>query len=92
MGFKLLLNENIKIKKGESNISLIGVENWGKGRFKKKGDIDKACIGLNKRDFKIVLNSFSDMKYFLLHSSIVKGLLEWIFIKMGFESLQARSP
>lgn len=55
MGFKLLLNENIKIKKGESNISLIGVENWGKGRFKKKGDIDKACIGLNKRDFKIVL-------------------------------------
>ena len=36
MGFKLLLNENIKIKKGESYISLIGVENWGKGRFKKK--------------------------------------------------------
>ena len=56
MGFKLLLNENIKIKKGESNISLIGVENWGKGRFKKKGDIDKACIGLNKRYFKIVLS------------------------------------
>jgi len=56
MGFKLLLNENIKIKKGESNISLIGVENWGKGRFKKKGDIDKACNGLNKRDFKIVLS------------------------------------
>ena len=56
MGFKLLLNENIKIKKGESNISLIGVENWGKGRFKKKGDIDKACIGLNERDFKIVLS------------------------------------
>ena len=56
MGFKLLLNENIKIKKGESNISLIGVENWGKGRFKKKGDIDKACNGLNERDFKIVLS------------------------------------
>ncbi len=56
MGFKVLLNENIKIKKGESNISLIGVENWGKGRFKKKGDIDKACIGLNERDFKIVLS------------------------------------
>ncbi len=56
MGFKLLLNENIKIKKGESNISLIGVENWGKGRFKKKGDIDKACVGLNEKDFKIVLS------------------------------------
>jgi len=56
MGFKLLLNENVKIKKGESNIYLIGVENWGKGRFKKKGDIDKACIGLNSKDFKIVLS------------------------------------
>ena len=56
MGFKLLLNENVKIKTGESNIYLIGVENWGKGRFKKKGDIDKACIGLNSKDFKIVLS------------------------------------
>ena len=35
---------------------MIRVENWGKGRFKKKGDIDKARIGLNERDFKIVLS------------------------------------
>ena len=35
MGFKVLLNENIKIKKGTSYISLIGVENWGKGGLEK---------------------------------------------------------
>lgn len=28
--FKLLLNEHTKIKKGNSEIALIGVENWGK--------------------------------------------------------------
>lgn len=56
MGFNLLMNENIKIKRNNESISLIGVENWGKGRFKKKGDIDKACEGLNKNDFKIVLS------------------------------------
>ena len=56
MGFNLLMNENINIKRNQQSISLIGVENWGKGRFKKKGDIDKACNGLNENDFKIVMS------------------------------------
>jgi len=56
MGFNLLLNENTKINKNNSSISLVGVENWGKGRFKKKGDIDKACLGLVNSDFKIVMS------------------------------------
>jgi len=56
MGFNLLLNENKKIKSNNQNITLVGVENWGKGRFKKSGDIDKACIGLNDKDFKIVMS------------------------------------
>ena len=56
MGFKLLLNENIKIGSESQSISLVGVENWGKGGFKKKGDIDKACEGLTKNDFKIVMS------------------------------------
>ena len=56
MGFNLLLNQNTKIYKNNSAISLIGVENWGKGRFKKKGDIDKACLGLTNSDFKIVMS------------------------------------
>jgi len=56
IGFKLLMNENIKISRGLSSISIIGVENWGKGGFKKKGDIDKACEGLENDTFKIVMS------------------------------------
>jgi hypothetical protein len=56
MGFNLLLNQNTKIYINNSAISIIGVENWGKGRFKKKGDIDKACTGLTNSDFKIVMS------------------------------------
>lgn len=55
IGFNLLLNQNVKIKKGNSEISLIGVENWGKG-FKQAGDLKKASEGLNKEDFKILLS------------------------------------
>jgi len=56
IGFKLLMNENIKISRGLNSISIIGVENWGKGGFKKKGDIDKACEGLENDTFKIVMS------------------------------------
>ena len=56
MGFELLLNENVKIKSINQSICLIGVENWGKGRFKKSGDIDEACEGLNDKNFKIVMS------------------------------------
>lgn len=55
IGFSLLLNQNIKIKKGNSEISLIGVENWGRG-FKKAGDLESASEGLTKEDFKILLS------------------------------------
>ena len=55
MGFKVLLNENIKITKMNSHISLIGFENWGKGRFRKSADINKASKGLKTNDFKIVM-------------------------------------
>ena len=48
IGFELLLNENRLIKKDGEHISLIGVENWGKGGFKKVGDlITKIIEGLS---------------------------------------------
>ncbi|HRG18793.1 MAG TPA: metallophosphoesterase [Flavobacterium lutivivi] len=53
--FKLLLNEHTKIKKGNSEIALIGVENWGKN-FKQAGDLNKASEGLTKEDFKILMS------------------------------------
>ena len=53
--FKLLLNENLKFKKGNSELAIVGVENWGK-HFKKVGDLAKASEGLTKEDFKILLS------------------------------------
>ncbi len=49
-GFKLLMNESIEIKINDVSFNLVGVENWGVGRFNKDGDFDKAIknIGNNK--------------------------------------------
>jgi uncharacterized protein len=53
--FKLMLNENTKIKKGNGEIAIVGVENWGV-KFKKVGDLNKAAANLNKEDFKILMS------------------------------------
>lgn len=55
INFKLLLNENVKIKKGNDEIALVGVENWGV-KFKKAGDLNKASENLSKDDFKILMS------------------------------------
>ncbi|MEN8929043.1 MAG: metallophosphoesterase [Flavobacteriales bacterium] len=52
--FKLLLNENITLNKGQDKITLIGVENWGHN-FKKAGDLKKASESTEKEDFKILM-------------------------------------
>ncbi|CAI8435778.1 MAG: 3',5'-cyclic adenosine monophosphate phosphodiesterase CpdA [Flavobacterium sp. SCGC AAA160-P02] len=56
MGFELLCNENRYIEKDEKKISLIGVENWGKGGFKKKGNLLLASKGVKQEDFKILMS------------------------------------
>lgn len=56
MGFDLLLNENRYLKKGADKLALIGVENWGRGGFKKAGDLKKAAKGIQADDFKILLS------------------------------------
>ena len=56
LGFQLLRNENVKIKKGNAGIELLGVENWGRGGFSKYGDLDKAFIGTSPGSFKILLS------------------------------------
>ncbi len=55
MGFRLLLNENKTLEINGQQISLIGIENWGKG-FKQKGDLKKATIGTEDKPFKILLS------------------------------------
>ena len=56
IGFRLMLNENLKIEKSGEHITLIGVENWGKGGFQKYGDLDKAIEGVTDGDFKILMS------------------------------------
>ena len=55
MGWKLLLNENTKIKRGEAEIALIGVENSGGNHFIDRSDLKGALKGVEKGDFKILL-------------------------------------
>lgn len=56
IGFHLLLNESMFLQKGEDRIALLGVENWGKGIFKKAGDLKKAAASVDKDDFKILMS------------------------------------
>ena len=56
MGFDLLLNEHRYLHKGADKIALIGVENWGKGGFKKAGDLQKAVSEIDTSDFKILMS------------------------------------
>ena len=56
MGWKLLLDENDKIIRGADSIQIVGVQNWGGGRFPKYGDLQKAATGLTNEEFKILLS------------------------------------
>ena len=55
IGFRVLMNENKHIVRGDENIAIIGVENWG-ARFNQLGDIDKSIKNISDKDFKIVLS------------------------------------
>lgn len=55
MGWKLMMNENQSIKVGADQISVIGVENWGAGRFAKYGNLAKAAQNA-EGDVKLLLS------------------------------------
>ena len=55
LGYKLLLDEEVTLHKGEQKIILAGVENWGIG-FGERGDLNKALAGSETNDFKILLS------------------------------------
>jgi predicted MPP superfamily phosphohydrolase len=56
MGFDLLLNESRFLERNGQRIALVGVENWGKGGFKKAGDLKKASQNIDASDFKILMS------------------------------------
>ncbi|WP_262247324.1 metallophosphoesterase [Parapedobacter soli] len=56
MGWDLLLNENRKLKVGNDEIGIIGVENWGTGRFPKHGRLEQALQGTAEMPVKLLLS------------------------------------
>ena len=55
MGWDLLMNENRSIKIGTDQISVLGVENWGAGRFAKYGQLDQTALNA-EGDVKLLLS------------------------------------
>ena len=55
LGWNLMLNENKSLELSGDKISLIGVENWGAGRFAKYGDLQKAHLN-SEGDVKLLLS------------------------------------
>lgn len=56
MGWDLLRNENRMITVDGEQLAILGVENWGKGRFAKYGDLDKTYAGSETAATKILLS------------------------------------
>ena len=56
MGFDLLLDSHRYLERDGEKIALLGVENWGRGRFKKAGDLERAKKEIQKEDFKILMS------------------------------------
>tara|TARA_B100000767_G_scaffold207836_1_gene194717 strand:+ start:1143 stop:2375 length:1233 start_codon:yes stop_codon:yes gene_type:complete len=56
MGFNILFNSSKYLEKDGERIALVGVENWGKGGFKKAGDLNLAVSELKQTDFKILMS------------------------------------
>ena len=89
IGFELLCNESRYIEKDGQKIALVGVENWGKGRFQKYGDLQQAAVDIKEDDFKVLMThdpshwdaqvKHNDFHYHLTLSGHTHGL------QMGIE-------
>jgi uncharacterized protein len=56
MGFDLLMNENRLIRSGGEQLAVLGVENWGTGRWPKYGRLAKAHAGTEEAPVKLLLS------------------------------------
>lgn len=56
MGWHLLNNESMIIRRGQDSIAVIGVENWGEPPFPQYGDLDAAYPDAKDDVFKILLS------------------------------------
>jgi len=57
LGWRLLMNENVLIKKNDDSIRLVGIENWGaKARFPKYGKMELAMQGVDAKEVDVLLS------------------------------------
>jgi predicted MPP superfamily phosphohydrolase len=56
MGWDLLMNENRRIKVNGEELGVIGIENWGMGRFPKYGRMDLAVQNTDDLPVKLLLS------------------------------------
>jgi predicted MPP superfamily phosphohydrolase len=56
MGWNLLMNENKRIKINNDEIGILGVENWGGGRFPKFGKMEEAIKNTEDLPVKLLLS------------------------------------
>ncbi|CAN5339547.1 metallophosphoesterase [soil metagenome] len=56
MGYDILMNEHRFLELGGEKIAIIGIENWGAGRFSKYGKLDLAYQGTDDAAVKLLLS------------------------------------
>ena len=56
LGWDLLMDENRSIKLGGDQLGILGIQNWGLGGFKRKGDLKKALLGTEEYSNKLLLS------------------------------------
>ena len=56
LGYDILMNENRRIKINNEEIAVIGIENWGTGRFPKYGKMELAYPGTEELPVKLLLS------------------------------------
>lgn len=56
LGFTLLNNENTLLKRGNDSLRLLGVEYWGNTMKDQPGDLEKAIVGVDENEFKILMS------------------------------------
>jgi predicted MPP superfamily phosphohydrolase len=56
LGFDLLMNQNRLLEQGGEKLAIIGIENWGAGRFTKYGKLDEAHKGTDDAAVKLLLS------------------------------------
>ena len=58
MGWKMLLNDHVNIRRQEHYISVVGVEQTGRPPFEARGKLGKAIVNVQDGTFKILLTHY----------------------------------